>query len=81
MTVNVRNIILNLAPLIEEADLLPEHNESYSKDHLRVMAHKLVTEEITGEKAHRWLGWFQACLVMGGATTFEEMKAINKTTV
>lgn len=32
----------------------------------------------TNEKAMRWLGWFQACLVLGAGTTLEDMKRINK---
>lgn len=29
------------------------------------------------EKAMRWLGWLQACIVMGGGATLEQMKRIN----
>lgn len=29
------------------------------------------------EKAMRWVGWLQACIVMGGGATLEDMKQIN----
>lgn len=32
----------------------------------------------TNEKAMRWIGWLQACIVMGGGATLEDMKRINK---
>jgi len=34
--------------------------------------------EITGEKAHRWLGWVQGCVCVGKGGTLEDMKGINK---
>jgi len=62
---------------VNASDLPDEHPE-YGKDHLRVMLIKLVAEEITGEKAHRWIGWIQGCICVGGGATLEEMKQINK---
>lgn len=29
------------------------------------------------EKSMRWIGWLQACIVMGGGATLEQMKRIN----
>jgi len=57
---------------------LPEDHENYGKDHLRAMLAMLVSEEITGEKAHRWLGWVQGCVCMGKGGTLGDIKKINK---
>ena len=64
--------------LVSESKLPIEHEE-YGKDHLKYMILKMVSGEITGEKAHRWLGWIQGCVCTGGGATLEEMKKINKT--
>ena len=57
---------------------LPDKHDEYGKDHLKYMLDKLMTGEIFGEKAHRWIGWVQGCICMGGGATLEEMKRINK---
>ena len=57
---------------------LPDEHEEYGKEHLKLMILKIVSGEITGEKAHRWLGWIQGCVCVGGGATLEEMKKINK---
>jgi len=57
---------------------LPEEHPEYGKDHLRYMLDKLMLGDIEGEKAHRWLGWVQGCVCVGGGTNLEEMKQINK---
>ncbi len=44
------------------------------------IAHLLVNirdKVVTGEKAHRWLGWAQCAATAAGVTTLEEMKAVN----
>jgi hypothetical protein len=57
---------------------LPDEHPEHGKDHLRYMLSELVEGKITGEKAHRWLGWVQGCVCVGGGTTLEEMRRINK---
>jgi hypothetical protein len=63
--------------LVDDSKLPAEHPE-YGKDHLKYMILKMVNGEITGEKSHRWLGWIQGCVCVGGGTNLEEMKKINK---
>ncbi len=48
-----------------------------SKSHLLDMCNKIATEKITGEKAHRWLGWIQACVCIHCEVSLEELKQIN----
>jgi len=57
---------------------LPEDHEAYGKAHLRAMLAMMITGQIGGEKAHRWLGWIQGCVCVGGGATLEDMKEINK---
>lgn len=48
------------------------------KTHLIYMCNKILSGEVTGEKAHRWIGWIQGCLYMNGVASLEEMKLVNK---
>jgi len=62
---------------VNASDLPDEHPE-YGKDHLRWMIEQVALRKITGEKAHRWIGWIQGCVCVGNGATLEEMKLINK---
>lgn len=55
-------------PLI---DILLDHNEvgdmpKTSHRHLTAMLIEIQSGKITGDKAHRWLGYVQGCMVMRG---------------
>ena len=41
------------------------------------MVRKIMSDEVTGENAHRWLGWIQGCVCLGGGATLRELKDIN----
>ena len=73
---NVKIAAMKMIPRIVEAHL-PEVNDEYGKDHLIDMVIKITSDEVTGEKAHRWLGWIQACVCMGRGASLEELKNIN----
>ena len=53
-------------------------NDPTGGKHVEGMLVKLKRGEITGHKAHRWLGWVQACAAMRCGITLEEFKSINK---
>ncbi len=55
----------------------PDAPESITWPHVLGMLANIADGEITGEKAHRWLGWAQCAIVAAKAGTLEEMKAIN----
>jgi len=63
--------------LIDLTDL-PLLNAEYGKNHLHEMVNKIICEEVSGEKAHRWLGYIQCAVVIGGSATLEQVKQINK---
>ena len=53
------------------------NDHSLNKAHITNMITLIQTEEIVGEKAHRWLGWVQCAIVASGHATLEDMKNIN----
>jgi len=60
-----------------DATNLPLLNSEYGKDHLHEMVNKIICGEVSGEKAHRWLGYLQGAVVIGGVS-LEQVKMINK---
>jgi hypothetical protein len=52
-------------------------DESLQRDHVAEMLGKISSGEISGYKAHRWLGWAQAAIVAAEVVTLEDMKAVN----
>lgn len=46
----------------------------FGMEHVVFMLNTIIRGEITGTKAHRWLGWAQAAVVASGAATLEDMK-------
>jgi hypothetical protein len=47
--------------------------------HLVEMLDKIESEQVTGEKGHRWLGWAQAVICCRGGASLDEMKLVNYT--
>lgn len=47
--------------------------------HIDYMLAELESGRISGNKAHRWLGWVQAIACEKGDVSLEALKAINKT--
>ena len=58
------------APDTDEDDVSPKH--------LVWMLQQICTEQITGEKAHRWIGYVQGVLVAFGVTTVAQMRELNR---
>ncbi len=70
--------------MIEYVEKLPNPvvvdamTDSTSRPHLMWMIQGIQIGRVTGEKAHRWMGWIQACIVMQTGVTLEDMKRINQ---
>ena len=45
--------------------------------HIMNMLVEIRIGQISGEKAHRWLGWAQCAIVSAGIATLDDMKNIN----
>lgn len=52
--------------------------EATSCNHLFDMIAAIENKEVTGEKAHRWLGWIQGVVCCRGGASLDEMKEVNK---
>ena len=59
---------------------IPEEQtlEGNTQGHMVWMLQALAAGDITGEKAHRWIGYAQGLAVMLGLGSLEDMKLINK---
>jgi hypothetical protein len=75
-SMDVRKAAKETAKLIKRIDL-STHDPEYGKLHLLHMSDQVISGEVTGEKAHRWLGWIQACVCVGNGANLEELKEIN----
>ena len=64
------------AKLIDKSYLRRDHPE-IGATHLHGMVRKIQDGIVEGEKAHRWLGWVQACICFGKGATLEQLKEIN----
>lgn len=52
--------------------------EGRSEGHIIFMLEEIADSRVTGEKAHRWLGYAQGIMVLSGTATLEEMKELNR---
>ena len=75
---NIRTAAAKCRYYIDYCDLLPEEHNEIGKDHLHDMIDKIVSEKVSGNKGHRWLGYIQGCICASGGAGLEEMKLINK---
>ena len=74
---NPINVAADMTVLIKKSKL-PEHHPEYGKDHLLEMIEKIERGVVSGNKAHRWIGWIQGCVCVGKGSTLQQMKYINK---
>ena len=75
MAVNVK---LAVNEMYQNIFKIPEGDGDFDRAHIIEMADKIRREEIIGEKAHRWLGWIQAALVIAEIHTLQGMKEVNE---
>lgn len=57
---------------------LPDNNNEYGSNHIQYMLDKISNGEIKDEKAHRWLGWAQCAICIGGGASLDALTEINK---
>lgn len=67
-----------MRPLVLEATIIVVGGDATTTEHLLDMINAIETEKVTGEKAHRWLGWIQGVVCCRGGASLEEMKEINQ---
>lgn len=62
-------------------DLLPDperDEKGVSLPHAVWLGQQILSARVTGNKAHRWLGWMQCLLVVHGWSTLERMKEASR---
>lgn len=57
---------------------LPGPGRMTNQQHLLWMLEQIQHGEVTGEKAHRWVGYVQGVLVALHVTSVEEMRDLNR---
>ncbi len=63
--------------LLPEAIKAERNEHGDTAHHAKWMLVEISEGRVTGEKAHRWLGWAQAAVCFCCHGTLEEMKTIN----
>lgn len=71
------NVSLAARRMIPNIYLHPNDDPATGREHIHMMLDKIITGKVRGDKAHRWLGWVQACVYMSDAMTLEELKDLN----
>ena len=71
------NIQLAARRTLPLAHRIPSVHPHTGGAHVRQMLERIIEGKIIGEKAHRWLGWAQACLCFHDVATLDELKDIN----
>lgn len=74
---NLKRAALNMIRPVKNSGL-PDIDPQCGKDHMLYMIEQIASGEVTEEKAHRWLGYIQGCVVSHDGATLEEVKNINK---
>ena len=74
---NVRLAAMTMRDLVMRSSL-PEQHPVYGKDHMYKMIYQINDCHVIEEKAHRWLGYIQGCVVCYGGATLEDVKNNNK---
>jgi hypothetical protein len=74
---NIKIAAMNMVKHIDNSDL-PDMNQSFGKNHMYDMVDKIITDEVSGEKAHRWLGYIQGCVCVSGGATLDQLKQVNE---
>jgi hypothetical protein len=77
---DIKTAATAMRPFVERTKLMSSAvygGDATSIKHLEEMIEKIESGEVSGEKAHRWLGWLQGVVCCRGGATLEEMKAIN----
>lgn len=75
---NIIEAATRMRPLVHEATIIVVGGDATSTEHLLDVIAAIENGKVTGEKAHRWLGWIQGVVCCRGGADLEEMKEINR---
>lgn len=75
---DVKQASKSMRPYLVKCKNTPmEGGDATSVEHLAAMLTSIETGSVSGEKAHRWLGWAQGVICCRGGATLEELKNSN----
>lgn len=69
-----------MKPLILKSKNLENDYSPSGQQHLLEMCDKIISGVVKEDKSHRWIGWIQGCVFIGGGASLKEMKKLNKLT-
>ena len=72
----IKKAAFSMRSLVAKSSL-PDWHSEYGKDHMFYMIDSITKGYVIKEKAHRWLGYIQGCVVCYGGATLEDVKHIN----
>ncbi|MEW8051292.1 MAG: hypothetical protein AB2754_15900 [Candidatus Thiodiazotropha endolucinida] len=75
---DIKAAAIKTREIVLDAYIWPTKPEKLGRLHVAWMLDQIESGQVSGEKAHRWLGWAQAAVVHANAGTLDEMKHINK---
>lgn len=61
-----------------EGCLPKQSQQGEGLDHCLFMLREVAERRVIGEKAHRWLGYAQAMLILAGRASLRAMKELNR---
>ena len=74
---NIKLVALETSRYINKLSGDNEKKKHSGITHLHVMVEKICSGEVSGEKAHRWLGWIQAIIYGYSEIALEVFQEIN----
>lgn len=75
---NVHTAALMTMELLPESIVVERDDTGASLEHAHWMLHGIASGYVQHDKAHRWLGYAQAIIVLMGVASLECMKDVNK---
>ena len=77
MAINTKKAAVGTRNLLETITAKRDE-EGKTLEHAAWMLDEIISENIEGEKAHRWLGYAQGLIVLEGKATMADFKVVNK---
>lgn len=71
------NMLPGVAAIVYKLDDSFTERPKASRQHIENMLNDIAEGNITGEKAHRWLGWAQCAIYCSSELPLEAFKEIN----
>lgn len=74
---DIKNAAIEMKRLLARFPASLQGSKEASKEHIAWMLNKIADGSVSGEKAHRWLGYTQGVVCCLGVATLQDVKSIN----